>query len=124
MEEKIDAELKALEGQKDFYADNGPRYFQLLKEANDKKSASAIEGKSLKQRVEEFASLNYLLAFKYSRDLDNCELPNPKITPKALPIPKELKSKDQRKAKKLKLLRLRAKAANALLKLLNSKNAA
>lgn len=111
------AELKKLEDQRAYYKPDGERYQQLLREANQKKSALAIDGKTIEQRAEEYATLNYLLAFKYSRDITSCDLPEPSEAPKALPAPNETKGK------KLKLLKLRAKAARARLKLLKLKQA-
>ena len=54
-------------------------FFDELKaEVEDKKSAMQVDGKTIADRVNEFARLNYLLSFKYNQsDADSCIIPLP-----------------------------------------------
>lgn len=53
---------------------------ELLREVQLKKSALQVDGKTIKERVSEFAKLNYLLSFKFHHTKhESCFIPSPKM---------------------------------------------
>lgn len=56
-------------------------FFQeLLHEVSEKKSALQVESKTIEERVNEFAELNYLLSFKFKNTKhESCFIPSPKM---------------------------------------------
>ncbi|MCR9171908.1 MAG: DEAD/DEAH box helicase [bacterium] len=53
---------------------------ELLREVKTKKSALQVDAKTIKERVEEFAALNYLLSFKFHHTKhETCFIPSPKM---------------------------------------------
>ncbi len=60
---------------------NSEVYFEDLKwDVKQKKSAMAIDGKSVMERVQEFAKTNYLLSFKFNEsETDTCFIPTPEM---------------------------------------------
>jgi len=95
------------------------RWQQLIGEVKQKKSAMNIEGKTVEERVREFARLNYLMAFRQQDVLSTaCYLPTPQEAEKVVQQAEsskrrrdaEAQGKASRKARvlilKLKLLKL------------------
>ncbi len=65
----------------------------VIKEVKKRKSAMAINGKSIYERVKEFSNLNHLLSYKFGNTkIDTCPLPM-KESSKTKFTPKNLKSK-------------------------------
>lgn len=58
-----------------------PDYFQELKrEVKMRKSAMQVDGKTIEERVNDFAKLNYLLSFKFNQaEYDTCIIPLPEM---------------------------------------------
>ena len=82
----------------------------LVREVREKKSAMAIEGKTVEQRAEDFSRLNYLLSFRHSDvDNQNCQLPG---------------ATEAKPSGNMDMLRLKAKALSLKLKLLKRREAA
>jgi hypothetical protein len=92
-------------------------YAEILEEVKKKKEKLAIQGKTIDERVQDFAKLNYLLDYKFNHiDPDSCQLPDPNR--------KLIESKTQRdpvpgdRARKLKLAKAKAIAMRMKLELL------
>ena len=86
---------------------------ELRSEAEDKKSAMQVSGKSVEDRVREFSKLNYLLAYRFAdTPTENCALPDAENVPKPKP-------EQPKKEPSISVLELEAEALTLRLKLLN-----
>lgn len=100
------------------------RLEQLFREADRKKSALQVDGKTVMERVEDFADLNYLLAFKFGYQGTACGLPSHEDIPGTYQDAQEVEDKTPKPSKKqedlvvkLKMLALAAEAELNLLSL-------
>ncbi|HAA23162.1 MAG TPA: SNF2 family helicase [Cytophagales bacterium] len=83
------------------------RLKELISQAKEAKEKLQIDGKSISERVKEFASLNYLLAFKYGANHPNgCGLPSVEEIPGTRD---DAKLTREQKVKKMKMQKLKLK---------------
>jgi len=86
------ADLETLEAEAKLYstdktgatvkAEDSIKWRELEEEVKQKKSALAVDGRTVMQRVEEYAQLNYLLGFKMEHNTGaSCHIPNPNDLP-------------------------------------------
>jgi hypothetical protein len=94
-------------------------YKELHEEIVRKKEKLAIQGKSIEERVMDFASLNYLLDYKFSEtDTDNCMIPDRGTKVKIKQDGNSKRGTADDREKKIRLARAKAIAMKMRLELL------
>jgi hypothetical protein len=93
-------------------------FLKLMEEVQMKKDALQIEGKTVEQRAEDFAKLNYLLEYAFNpANADSCEIPQPGNAPKRTADRAPATGNDE-KERKIKLAKARAKAQGQRIRIL------